>query len=179
MTGASRVDGPDLIPVGGTTLIGTVLEFDDHRGVGLVGCGDRFVPFHCTAITDGSRHIEVGTVVAVRIGPARLGRFEARSVRPLPGVPATGGPGDDDRPGAPGAGPGDDYPAASVSVSESEDAASGSESVPVDDAPAPDPSSAVPADDAPAPDPSSAVPADHAPAPPPQEPHGPRQEQSQ
>jgi cold shock CspA family protein len=78
-----------LVPVGQATLIGTVLEFDDARGIGTVGCGERAVPFHCTAITDGSRHIDPGTVVAVRIGAGRLGRVEARSVRPLPGV-ATG-----------------------------------------------------------------------------------------
>lgn len=94
--------GPELVPVGDTTLIGTVVEFDDARGVGTVGCGDRSVPFHCTAVTDGSRRIEVGTVVAVRIRAARLGRIEARSVRPLPGVPnaVPGGSGDVDRPGA-------------------------------------------------------------------------------
>jgi len=106
-------DGPDLLPVGSATLIGTVLEFDDPRGVGMVGCGDRYVPFHCTAITDGSRHIDVGTVVAIRIGPARLGRVEARSVRPLPGVHAAGTLAvDGDRPGAHSRRPHDDDVAA-------------------------------------------------------------------
>ena len=82
--------GPaDLQPVGQATVIGSVVEFDDRRGVGVVRCADRTVPFHCTAITDGTRSIEVGTVVAVRIGPARLGRLEARSVRPLPDGGAT------------------------------------------------------------------------------------------
>ena len=69
-------DGPaDLIPVGRATLLGTVTAFDDARGVGEVRCADRSVPFHCTAITDGTRTIEIGTPVAVRIGPARLGRL--------------------------------------------------------------------------------------------------------
>jgi len=79
---------PELVPAGDATLLGTVVEFDDPRGVGTVDCGGRSVPFHCTAITDGSRHIEVGTVVAVRIRAARLGRLEARSVHPIPGVHA-------------------------------------------------------------------------------------------
>ena len=83
-----------LIPVGPATLLGTVSEFDEPRGTGVVRCADRSVPFHCTAITDGTRTIEVGTTVAVRIGPARLGRLEARSVRPL-----VTGPVDDPVPG--------------------------------------------------------------------------------
>ena len=99
MTMASTGGKNDLIPVGHTTLIGTILEFDEPRGIGTVGCGERTVPFHCTAITDGSRQIEVGTVVAVRIGPARLGRLEARSVRPLVSSPGAALDGEH-RPGA-------------------------------------------------------------------------------
>ena len=77
--------GPgDLLPVGQASFVGTVTAFDDRRGVGVVRCADRSVAFHCTAITDGTRSIGVGALVAVRIGPARLGRIEARSVRPLP-----------------------------------------------------------------------------------------------
>ena len=77
--------GPaDLLPVGQATFVGTVSAFDDRRGVGVVRCADRSVAFHCTAITDGTRTIEAGALVAVRIGPARLGRYEARSVHPLP-----------------------------------------------------------------------------------------------
>jgi len=76
-------EAADLIPTRGTTLVGTVLEFDDPRGIGVVGCGGRSVPFHCTAITDGSRYIDVGTPVEVRLGPGRLGKIEATSVRPV------------------------------------------------------------------------------------------------
>ena len=93
---------PELVPVGDPTLLGTVVEFDDQRGIGTVRCGDRSVPFHCTAISDGSRHIDVGTVVAVRVRAARLGRLEAGSVRPVPAGDGAGGtpvPADD-RPGA-------------------------------------------------------------------------------
>ena len=80
--------GPaDLVPVGSTTLLGTVTEFDEPRGLGVVRCGSRTVAFHCTAISDGTRDIAVGTAVAVRIGAGRLGRLEARSVHPLPATP--------------------------------------------------------------------------------------------
>ncbi len=82
----------DLVPVGRAPLIGNVVSFDEPRGIGMVECGpDRTVPFHCSAITDGSRKIEVGAVVAVRIVAGRLGVLEARSVRPLPGVVSPGG----------------------------------------------------------------------------------------
>ena len=41
---------------------GTVVEFDDPRGLGVVRADDGFdYPFHCTAIADGSRTITVGT----------------------------------------------------------------------------------------------------------------------
>jgi cold shock CspA family protein len=77
----------DLPPVGGSPLIGEVAEFDDDRGLGVVEHGPgRRLPFHCTAITDGSRHIEAGTLVAFVVTAGRLGRLEARSVHPLPGV---------------------------------------------------------------------------------------------
>nr|MDA8342640.1 hypothetical protein [Actinomycetota bacterium] len=62
-------------------------SFDDERGTGEVEAGDghRF-DFHCTAITDGTRHVDVGAVVAFTVGYGHLGRLEALSVRPLPGV---------------------------------------------------------------------------------------------
>jgi hypothetical protein len=84
--------GPvDLIPVGKAPLVGDVVEFDDPRGLGVVEYGPgRRVGFHCTAITDGSRTIAVGTVVALVVAAGRLGRLEARYVRPLPGVVSPG-----------------------------------------------------------------------------------------
>jgi hypothetical protein len=81
----------DPIPVGGPPLVGEIVDFDEARGVGLVQVvGGRSAPFHCTAIADGSRRIEVGTVVALRLAAGRLGRTEARWVRPLPGVTSRG-----------------------------------------------------------------------------------------
>ena len=80
----------ELIPVSGAPLVGEVVEFDDDRGLGSVKIGERTVPFHCTAITDGSRHVDVGTIVVLTLGAGRLGRVEARWVRPLPGVTSRG-----------------------------------------------------------------------------------------
>ena len=73
--------------MGQAPLVGDVIEFDEPRGLGVVEYGPgRRLGFHCTAITDGTRRIAVGTVVAFIVSAGRLGRLEARSVRPLPGV---------------------------------------------------------------------------------------------
>jgi cold shock CspA family protein len=59
------------------------VAFDDPRGLGVVRADDDVdYPFHCTAITDGTRTIELGTAVAFRVRPGRLGRWEATDVRP-------------------------------------------------------------------------------------------------
>ena len=83
---ALRPTGPaDLVPVGRSSMLGTVIEFDEGRGIGTIRCGaERLVAFHCTAISDGSRSIAVGTMVTVHIRAARLGLLEADSVWPLP-----------------------------------------------------------------------------------------------
>jgi cold shock CspA family protein len=63
---------------------GVVEVFDDPRGLGEVRSDDGAVhPFHCTAIADGSRTIEVGTPVRYRIVAGRLGRWEAADITPL------------------------------------------------------------------------------------------------
>src|ERR1700676_944033 len=89
MTPASTIwSGPSgLVPPGRKPLVGDVAEFDEPRGLGIIeyGTGHR-ISCHCTAITDGSRRIDVGTVVSFEVAAGRLGRLEARSVRPLPGV---------------------------------------------------------------------------------------------
>ena len=57
---------------------GTVSAFDDPRGLGTVTADDGTAyPFHCTAIADGSRTIEVGTTVEFQVVPGRMGRWEA------------------------------------------------------------------------------------------------------
>ena len=65
------------------TLRGTVTAFDDHAGHGTVAVeGGDEVFFHCTAIADGSRSIEPGAEVALRLVPGRLGRWEGADLRP-------------------------------------------------------------------------------------------------
>ena len=62
---------------------GRIAAFDDHRGRGEVEArgGLRF-PFHCTAITDGSRTIGEGAPVRFRLVIGPLGALEAAAVSP-------------------------------------------------------------------------------------------------
>jgi cold shock CspA family protein len=85
----------------GTTRTGLVAAFDDPRGLGTVLDDDGLrYDFHCTAVADGSRTIEVGTAVTFLLAPAHRGRFEARDIRPRPL------PGDDPAQGRPAQGRG-------------------------------------------------------------------------
>ena len=65
------------------TTTGTVTEFDDPKGWGTVTAanGDQHF-FHCSAIADGSRFIEVGAEVAFTVVPGGLGRWEAAAITP-------------------------------------------------------------------------------------------------
>lgn len=68
----------------GAVGFGTVVAFGAHRGLGTVRDGrGREWPFHCTAIADGSRAIEVGVAVVFVPAPGHLGRMEATQVQPL------------------------------------------------------------------------------------------------
>ncbi|MEY2438296.1 MAG: cold shock protein [Acidimicrobiaceae bacterium] len=59
---------------------GTVVAFDDAAGLGEVTADDGSTyPFHCTAIGDGTRTIEVGACVDFELEP-RLGRYEASAL---------------------------------------------------------------------------------------------------
>ena len=60
---------------------GTVTAFDDASGLGTIASDDVQVPFHCIAIADGTRSIEVGTAVTFDL-LAKLGRYEAADIRP-------------------------------------------------------------------------------------------------
>lgn len=63
---------------------GVVDTFDEARGLGAVRSDDGVVlPFHCTAVADGSRTIEVGRPVRFRVAPGHLGRWEATGLTPL------------------------------------------------------------------------------------------------
>jgi len=63
------------------TTAGTVVEFDEHRGLGTVEAEDgRRLAFHCTSLADGSRAIDPGTVVVFTVVAGHHGRWEAADV---------------------------------------------------------------------------------------------------
>lgn len=64
-------------------LTGTVVAFDEHRGLGEIEVGDgRRFPFHCTQIADGTRTIAVGAAVQFTLMAGPGGRWEAARVGP-------------------------------------------------------------------------------------------------
>lgn len=67
----------------GTT--GTVVEFDESAGLGLLSDdrGQRW-PFHCVSIADGSRTIEIGAQVTFQLRFCTL-RREAVAISPVRG----------------------------------------------------------------------------------------------
>ena len=63
---------------------GEVASFDEARGLGTitVTSGDTVdLPFHCTAIADGTRTISVGERVRFHIAPGPAGRWEATQIQ--------------------------------------------------------------------------------------------------
>jgi cold shock CspA family protein len=69
-------------------VVGIVTDFDVDRGLGTVDVdvdvdGAAALPFHCTAIADGSRRIDPGTRVTFVVVPGHLGRLEARGLVPV------------------------------------------------------------------------------------------------
>jgi len=62
---------------------GTVTAFDEHRGIGeLAGDDGATYGFHCTAIADGTRTIDVGAAVEFEVVPGHLGQWEAAAIEP-------------------------------------------------------------------------------------------------
>ena len=61
---------------------GVVTEFDEDRGLGTVEGAGVSYPFHCTAILDGTRKIDVGAKVTFEVRPAGMGRWEAAAIAP-------------------------------------------------------------------------------------------------
>ena len=59
---------------------GEVVAFDEPRGLGTIEADGVVYPFHCTALLDGTRTIEVGTAVAFEVRPAGMGRWEATQI---------------------------------------------------------------------------------------------------
>ncbi len=63
-------------------MTGVVTEFDADRGLGVVTASDGATYlFHCVAIADGSRTIDVGKAVTFE-ALAKFGRHEATAIRP-------------------------------------------------------------------------------------------------
>lgn len=62
-------------------MTGRVESFDEGAGWGVVrGPDGQELPFHCTAIADGSRRVEPGAAVAFRVVPGHNGRWEASAL---------------------------------------------------------------------------------------------------
>lgn len=61
---------------------GRVEEFSTERGLGVLATTDGPLGFHCTAIADGSRRIDVGAEVSFVRRPGRLGVDEGWDIRP-------------------------------------------------------------------------------------------------
>jgi len=60
---------------------GTVSGFDPATGLGSVTAVDGTeYPFHCTAVADGSRGIDVGVVVVFDVVAGHHGTWEARGL---------------------------------------------------------------------------------------------------
>lgn len=60
---------------------GVVSAFDEAAGLGRVVTGSGHeLDFHCTAIADGTRVIDVGATVAFTVATGHLGVVEARSM---------------------------------------------------------------------------------------------------
>jgi CspA family cold shock protein len=64
-------------------MTGVVTEFDEPAGFGTVTAEDGEAHFfHCTAIADGTRTIDVGAKVRFEVVAGRQGRWEAADLRP-------------------------------------------------------------------------------------------------
>ena len=60
---------------------GVVASFDDPRGIGVIRRDDGTeYPFHCTAILDGTRTVNVGAMVSFSVAAGRMGRWEAANI---------------------------------------------------------------------------------------------------
>lgn len=60
---------------------GVVVTFNAARGLGTLRTDDGHeVPFHCTAIANGSRRIDTGRRVVCVLGAGRLGLVEAQAI---------------------------------------------------------------------------------------------------
>ena len=68
-------------------MVGVVTAFDEPRGLGTIESDGTEYPFHCTALLDGTRTVEVGTPVTFDVRAAGMGRWEATRIA-TPGASA-------------------------------------------------------------------------------------------
>jgi cold shock CspA family protein len=66
-------------------MTGTVVSFDEGRGLGEIESDGERYPFHCTAIADGTRSIAVDAEVEFVVAPGPTGRWEAGQIIPRRG----------------------------------------------------------------------------------------------
>lgn len=59
---------------------GVVVAFDEGRGLGTIEADGTEYPFHCTALVDGSRSVELATEVTFEVRAAGMGRWEATAI---------------------------------------------------------------------------------------------------
>jgi cold shock CspA family protein len=60
---------------------GRVTQFDEARGLGTITAADGTdLPFHCTALLDGTRSVAVDTAVDYEVRAGGLGRWEATRI---------------------------------------------------------------------------------------------------
>ncbi len=65
---------------------GVVTAFDTAIGLGqIAGADEAMVGFHCVAIANGSRTVDVGTDVRYRLVAGLHGRWEAAGIGPAAG----------------------------------------------------------------------------------------------
>jgi cold shock CspA family protein len=86
MAGSAASAAPSAFEAG----TGVVATFDEPRGLGTItadgadGTGGGELPFHCTAIADGTRTIPVGTRVRFEVVAGPAGRWEAARIEQTP-----------------------------------------------------------------------------------------------
>ena len=59
---------------------GQVVAFDEPRGLGTIEADGTSFGFHCTALLDGTRAVDLGTTVTFEVRPAGRGRWEATRI---------------------------------------------------------------------------------------------------
>jgi cold shock CspA family protein len=59
---------------------GSVVEFSETRGIGVIEVDGSRYSFHCTQIADGTRTVRVGAPVEFEIVPGRRGDWEAAHI---------------------------------------------------------------------------------------------------